>query len=62
MPEYSAVMEWAPTERLLVVHVAIPPEVATRLQPEITAPLSLKLTTPAGVPAMPVIVAVKVTD
>lgn len=55
-------IECVPLVNVLVVQVATPEESAARLQPVITVPASRNVTTPAGVPALPVTVAVKVTD
>jgi hypothetical protein len=60
-PGYVTVIECTPVASEEVVHRATPPVSVTELQLEIAAPLSLKVTVPEGVPALPVRVAVKVT-
>jgi hypothetical protein len=60
-PEYVTVMACAPAARELIVHNAVPTESVSDVQPAIAVPLSLNVTVPEGVPALPVSVAVKVT-
>ena len=61
MPEYTAVMEWLPVERLLVEQVAALPETTIAEQPAIEAAPSRKSTVPVGAPADPETLAVNVT-
>ena len=46
----------------MVTHCAMPLDMGTAAQPEITMPPSLNATLPVAVPALPAIVAVRVTD
>jgi hypothetical protein len=58
LPPYTAVMEWAPRERVDVAKVATPP--VSGAVPSVVLP-SLNVTVPVGVPAALFTVAVKVT-
>jgi hypothetical protein len=53
------VIEWLPTDSVLVASVALP--LASVAVPSVVEP-SLKVTWPGGVPPLDVTVAVKVTD
>src|SRR5689334_12590152 len=61
-PEYTPTIACAPPESDDVVHIATPLESATALHAEIEVPSDLKLTVPVGVPELPVMRTVKVTD
>src|SRR5688572_14756673 len=62
-PEYTPVIDCVPLASAVVAQVATPEPLSAAVpQPVMVVPLARKLTVPAGVPELPVTVAVKVTD